>query len=215
MADGLAAAGYKTVTIDCTWIASGRGCRDTNGDLNVDTNCWPDGMKAVADYVHSKGLRMGGYSDIGAAGYGDPPHVQVGMYPNYQQDADQFAAWGWDFIKIDDHGPGDFYAACHAIVNNASRRPIVLSLSTPQVDRLQFGNRIANSYRVDNDITFKMGEGNWDSIIREFDTDQGSMVRSGARALERSRHAVHRVERHQRRGRPLAIQHVVHPRRAA
>lgn len=49
---------------------------------------------------------------------------------------------------------------------------MVLSLSTPQVDRLQFGNRIANSYRVDNDITFKMGEGNWDSIIREFDVDQ-------------------------------------------
>lgn len=92
VADGLAAAGYKTVTIDCTWIASGRGYRDTNGDLIVDTNCWPNGMKAVADYVHSMGLRMGGYSDIGAIGYGNPPHVQVGMYPNYQQDADQFAA---------------------------------------------------------------------------------------------------------------------------
>jgi alpha-galactosidase len=172
VADGLAAAGFKTVTIDCTWIASGRGYRETNGDLIVDTNSWPNGMKAVADYVHAMGLRMGGYSDIGPVGYGNPPHVQVGMYPYYQQDADQFAAWGWDFIKIDDHGPGDFYAACQAIANNASGRSIVLSLSTPQVDRLQFGNRIANSYRVGNDITFNMGQAAWPSTLVEFDLDE-------------------------------------------
>jgi alpha-galactosidase len=170
VSEGLAAAGYKTVTIDCTWIASGRGYRDTNGDLIVDTNRWPDGMRAVADYVHSLGLRMGGYSDIGASGYGSP--AQIGMYANYQHDADQFAVWGWDFIKIDDHGPGDFYAACNAIANNASGRPIVLSLSTPQVDGLQFATRIANSFRVNNDIAGLNGSVSWSSILLEFDTAQ-------------------------------------------
>ena len=170
VAEGLAAAGYKIVTIDCTWIASGRGYRNTNGDLIVDSSRWPDGMKAVADYVHSEGLLMGGYSDIGASGYGSP--AQIGLYAYYQHDADQFASWGWDFIKIDDHGAGDFYAACNAILNNSSNRPITLSLSTPQVDGLQFATRTANSFRVNNDISGLSGSVSWSSILLEFDTAQ-------------------------------------------
>jgi hypothetical protein len=168
--NGLAAAGYKIETIDCTWIASGRGSRNANGNLIVDSTRWPGGMKAVADYVHAKGLLMGGYSDIGASGYGSP--AQIGGFGYYQQDADQFATWGWDFIKIDDHGPGDFYAAAHAIANNDSGRPIVISFSTPQVDRMFFASRIANSFRVNNDIAGLSGSVAWSSILWEFDTAQ-------------------------------------------
>ena len=77
--NGLAAAGYKYEVIDGSWIAAGRGYRNsTNGDLIVTNTYWPSGMKAVADYVHSKGLYMGGYSDIGSPGYGNP--AQIGMY---------------------------------------------------------------------------------------------------------------------------------------
>lgn len=168
--NGLAAAGYKIETIDCSWIASGRGSRDANGNLIVSSTRWPDGMKAVADYVHSKGLLMGGYTDIGASGYGSP--AQIGGFGYYQQDADQFANWGWDFIKIDDHGPGDFYAAAHAIANNDSGRPMVISFSTPQVDRMFFASRIANSWRVANDISGLSGSVSWSSILTEFDTAQ-------------------------------------------
>jgi alpha-galactosidase len=168
--NGLAAAGYKIETIDCTWIASGRGSRDANGNLIVNSTRWPSGMKAVADYVHAKGLFMGGYTDIGASGYGSP--AQIGGFSYYQQDADQFAAWGWDFIKIDDHGSGDFYAAARAIANNDSGRPIVISFSTPQVDRMFFGSRIANSWRVANDISGLSGSVAWSSILSEFDTAQ-------------------------------------------
>jgi hypothetical protein len=169
--NGLAAAGYKYEVIDGSWIATGRGYRNsTTGDLMVTNTYWPSGMKAVADYVHADGLLMGGYSDIGSPGYGSP--AQIGMYACYQHDADQFASWGWDFIKIDDHGPGDFYAACSAIANNSSGRPMVLSLSTPQVDGVQFAPRIANSYRVANDISFTMGAVTWSSILVEFDAAQ-------------------------------------------
>jgi hypothetical protein len=170
VADGLAAAGYKIVTIDCTWIAAGRGYRDAGGNLIVDPTRWPDGMKFVADYVHNQGLLMGGYSDIGTNGWGSPS--QIGMNGYYQADANQFAAWTWDFIKIDDHGPGDFYSAASAIVNNASNRPIILSLSTPQTDGLEFAPRIANSFRVNNDIASVNGSVTWSSILWEFDTAQ-------------------------------------------
>jgi len=69
--NGLGAAGYKYVNIDGTWIATpGRGSRDASGHLLPETNSyWPHGMKYVSDYVHAKGLLMGGYSDIGAIGY--------------------------------------------------------------------------------------------------------------------------------------------------
>lgn len=168
--NGLVNAGYKYVVIDCSWIASGRGSRDVNGNLIPDATRWPLGMQAVANYVHSKGLLMGGYSDIGASGYGSP--AQIGGFKFYQQDADQYAAWGWDFIKIDDHGPGDFYAAAYGIANNASGRPIALSLSTPQVDGLQFASRIANSFRVNNDIAGVFASVSWSGITTEFDSDE-------------------------------------------
>jgi alpha-galactosidase len=168
--NGLAAAGYKYVVIDCSWISPNRGSRDANGNLIVDPTRWPDGMKGVADYVHSKGLLMGGYTDIGALGYGSP--AQIGSFAYYQQDADQFANWGWDFIKIDDHGPGDFYAAAYAMTHNSSGRPIVVSFSTPQVDRLLFAPRIANSWRVANDISFTFGSVTWGGILTEFNVDE-------------------------------------------
>jgi len=168
--NGLAAAGYRYVVMDCAWIANGRGFRDTNGNLIVDSSRWPDGMKAVADYVHADGLLMGGYTDIGPLGYGTP--AQIGSFGYYQQDADQFANWGWDFIKIDDHGPGDFYAAAYAMTHNLSGRPMAVNFSTPQVDRLQFATRIANSWRVHNDISFTFGTVSWGGILTEFETDE-------------------------------------------
>jgi hypothetical protein len=168
--NGLAAAGYTIETIDCTWIASGRGARDANGNLIVNATRWPSGMKVVADYVHAKGLLMGGYTDIGVSGYGSP--AQIGSFGYYQQDADQFATWGWDFIKIDDHGPGDFYAAARAIANNDSGRPMVISFSTPQVDRMFFASRLANSWRVHDDISGLSGSVTWSSILTEFDAAQ-------------------------------------------
>lgn len=180
VSSGLAAAGYKYVVIDCTWIAQNNGSRDGSGNLIVDPVRWPHGMKYVSDYVHSKGLLMGGYTDIGTVGYGGPS--QIGSYGYYQQDANQFAAWEWDFIKIDDHGPGDFAAIATAIHNNASHRPIVVSLCTPTCDGAKFATRIGNSFRVRGDIAFAFGHALWDTgpdsgltapgILGEFETAQ-------------------------------------------
>lgn len=172
--NGLGAAGYKIVNIDGTWIATpGRGSRDASGHLIPETNSyWPHGMKYVSDYVHAKGLLMGGYTDIGTLGYAIT-NSQIGMFGYYQQDADQFAAWEWDYVKIDDHGPGDFYAAAYAVANNAAGRPMAISLSCPQTDAVKFGPRIANSYRVSTDISLIYnGSVAWSSILREFDVDQ-------------------------------------------
>jgi alpha-galactosidase len=94
---------------------------------------------------------------------------EVGAFGYEQTDADQFARWGWDYIKVDDHGPGNFYSIARAIVNNSSGRPVVLSLSTPHTFPYEFAPRIANLWRVGQDITLRIGYVAWKDILREFD----------------------------------------------
>jgi hypothetical protein len=67
VSSGMAAAGYKYVNIDEGWWL---GTRDSGGNITVDTAKWPGGMKAIADYIHSKGLKAGIYTDAGKNGCG-------------------------------------------------------------------------------------------------------------------------------------------------
>lgn len=115
-ADGLAALNanlatgnkYQYVNIDEGWWTSRK--RDANGDfiLNVDmngnpTNQWPGGMKAMADYIHGKGLKAGIYIDSGPQGCGNTngTHFVGSDYAHYDHDFLQFAQWGYDFVKVD------------------------------------------------------------------------------------------------------------------
>lgn len=87
-------AGYEYVVIDDCWSLKQR---DDNGYLVPDPEKFPNGMKAVADYVHSLGLKFGIYSCAGThtcAGY-------PGSFEHEFQDAETFAAWGVDFLKYD------------------------------------------------------------------------------------------------------------------
>lgn len=91
---GLKDAGYEYVVIDDCWSLRQR---DKNGCLVPDPEKFPNGMKAVADYVHSKGLKFGMYSCDGThtcAGY-------PGSFEHEFQDAETFAAWGVDYLKYD------------------------------------------------------------------------------------------------------------------
>ena len=67
VAAGLPAAGYKYINIDEGWW---QGTRDSAGNITVDTGEWPGGMNAIADYIHSKGLKAGIYTDAGKDGCG-------------------------------------------------------------------------------------------------------------------------------------------------
>lgn len=91
---GLSALGYEYLVIDDCWALKER---DKNGRLVADPQKFPHGMKAVADYVHSKGLKFGMYS---CAGY-----LTCAAYPGSFEyefiDAKTFAEWGVDFLKYD------------------------------------------------------------------------------------------------------------------
>ncbi len=90
---GMARAGYTYLFIDDGW----QGGRDSLGNLLADPVKFPSGMKALADHLHARGLKLGIYSDaapLTCAGY-------AGSLGFEEKDARTFAAWGIDFLKYD------------------------------------------------------------------------------------------------------------------
>jgi alpha-galactosidase len=98
VANGMRDAGYQYVNIDDCWALP---ARDADGNLVPDPAKFPDGIKAVADYVHADGLKLGIYNDSGihtcSRSHGFP-----GSLGYEYQDALQFAKWGVDYLKDDD-----------------------------------------------------------------------------------------------------------------
>jgi alpha-galactosidase len=126
VSSGMLDAGYIFVNIDDTW----QGLRDPNGIITTNKR-FPD-MKALADYVHSKGLKIGTYSSPGpktCANY-------EGSFGHEEQDAKQYAAWGFDYLKYDWCSASGIYQQDdeHAVYQKmgdalaATGRPIVFSL---------------------------------------------------------------------------------------
>jgi alpha-galactosidase len=126
VSSGLRDAGYIYLNIDDTW----EGDRDANGVIHSN-NKFPD-MKALADYVHSRGLKFGIYSGPGpytCAGY-------EGSYAHEAQDAKTYAGWGVDYLKYDWCSASNLYpdSAMRAVYQKmaealrATNRPIVFSL---------------------------------------------------------------------------------------
>ena len=90
---GMKDAGYQYVVIDDCWQVS----RDANANIVTDAQRFPQGIKALADYVHSLGLKFGIYSDAGTKTCAGRP----GGLGHEYQDAVMYASWGVDYLKYD------------------------------------------------------------------------------------------------------------------
>src|ERR1700758_854001 len=121
---GMKDAGYQYVVIDDCWQVS----RDAAGNIVPDPKTFPDGIKPVADYVHSLGLKFGIYSDAGSQTCAGRP----GGLGHEYQDAIKYAAWGVDYLKYDwCHTTTQDAKSAYANIRNAldaAERPIVLSI---------------------------------------------------------------------------------------
>ncbi len=93
VSSGMQAAGYQYVNLDDCWQVS----RDSAGNIVADPARFPSGIKALADYVHAKGLKLGVYTDAGTATCAGRP----GTLNHEQQDARTYASWGVDYVKED------------------------------------------------------------------------------------------------------------------
>ena len=123
--NGMKAAGYQYVNIDDTWEAMQR---DAEGNILTDPTRFPSGIKALADYVHSKGLKLGIYSDAGTKTCAGRP----GSLNHEEQDAKSYASWGVDYLKYDWCNTQGLQApAAYKKMSDALRatgRPILFSL---------------------------------------------------------------------------------------
>ncbi len=124
VATGMRDAGYQYVVIDDCWQVS----RAADGTIVADPQRFPSGIKALADYVHAKGLKFGIYSDAGTLTCQKRP----GSKDHEQQDAKTYASWGVDYLKYDwCHSEGQDTRDAYQRMSQALRasgRPIVFSI---------------------------------------------------------------------------------------
>ncbi|NRF42013.1 glycoside hydrolase family 27 protein [Pedobacter foliorum] len=164
-------AGYNFVNIDDGFF----GGRNANGDLLTHPGRFPSGMKALADYIHSKGLKAGIYSDAGsntcASVYdNDTMGVGSGLYGHDEQDLNlMLKTWGYDFIKVDWCG-GERLGLSEEVryTQIADRIRAINSNVLFNICRWQFPGKwaikIADSWRISGDIGNEFG-----SILRIID----------------------------------------------
>ncbi len=124
VASGMKEAGYQYIVIDDCWQVG----RDDKGNILADTKNFPNGIKSLADYIHSKGLKLGIYSCAGSLTCQGKPGSR-----GYQfQDARQYAKWGVDYLKYDwCSNEGQNAEAAYRTMSDALKacgRPIVFSI---------------------------------------------------------------------------------------
>ena len=150
VSSGMQAAGYQYVNIDDCWQVS----RDARGNIVADPQHFPSGIKALADYVHSKGLKLGVYTDAGRLTCQKRP----GSYEHEAQDVNTYAAWGVDYVKIDwcyaeGLDPEVQYAKFRDALAKAAR-PIVFSICNWGVKApWSWGPSTGNLWRTTGDIS--------------------------------------------------------------
>ncbi len=172
VARGLKDAGYQYVNIDDCWALPQR---DDAGNLVPDPVRFPNGIKAVADYVHGKGLKFGIYTSAGTRtcnALGFP-----GAIGHEQQDANLFASWGVDYLKYDNCGDHlgqsaqDRYTRMRDALR-ATGRPILFSICEwGQNAPWNWAQPVGNSWRTTGDIS-----DNWGSMLGIFKANVGLAV---------------------------------------
>ncbi|MFF5232652.1 glycoside hydrolase family 27 protein [Dactylosporangium sp. NPDC000521] len=168
VSSGMRDLGYKYVVVDDCWMNS---TRDSQGNLQANASRFPNGMKALGDYLHSRGLLFGIYQaplDKTCAQYFGSYPGATGSQGHEAQDARQFAAWGVDYLKYDWCSPSGtiseqvttFAKMRDALA--ATGRPIVYSINPNSIHAKTGPQRnwgdVANLWRTTEDIT-----NTWDS----------------------------------------------------
>ena len=145
--NGMKAAGYQFINIDDCWQVA----RDGNGVIVADPVRFPNGIKGLADYVHSRGLKLGVYSDHGL----ETCQGRPGSYGYEYLDANTYASWGVDYLKFDACAlpPGDVPQLDYARMADAlmkSGRPITYSICAWEF--LSWMAESGNLWRTGGDI---------------------------------------------------------------
>jgi alpha-galactosidase len=174
VSSGMRDAGYKFVVIDDCWQVS----RDPSGTIVADPQRFPHGIKVLADYVHSKGLKFGIYTDAGTKTCQGRP----GTLGFEERDAKTYASWGVDYVKEDWCNADGLDARAQyrkfRSALDATGRPIVLSICEWGVNQpWDWAPAVGNLWRTTDDI----GD-NWASMLSNLDqsAQHSAVARPGA-----------------------------------
>lgn len=146
---GLVDAGYVYLNLDDGW----HGERDAQGFVHEDSKKFPSGMKALADYLHSKGMKLGIYSDAGT----NTCACYTGSLGHEYQDAFTYAQWGVDYLKYDwcytsNINPKGAYALMRDALRWAGR-PIFFSMCEWGSSKpWEWAAEVGHSWRTTGDI---------------------------------------------------------------
>jgi len=161
VSSGMRDAGYKYIVIDDCWQVA----RDSGGTLVADPQRFRHGIKALADYVHAKGLLFGIYTDAGT----NTCQGRPGTLGHEDQDARTFASWGVDYVKEDwchaQHldAPTQYKKFREAL--DRTGRPIVLSICEWGSNQpWEWAPRVGNLWRTTDDIADR-----WASMLDNLD----------------------------------------------
>jgi alpha-galactosidase len=160
VSSGMKDAGYEYVVIDDCWQVS----RDENGQIVADKDRFPRGIKYLADYIHSKGLKFGIYSCAGTLTCAGRPAGRGHEY----QDALTYARWGVDYLKYDWCNTGTQEPkASYTIMRDGlytAKRPIVFSICEWGSNKpWEWAGQIGHLWRTTGDIS-----DSWNSMIEIF-----------------------------------------------
>ncbi len=160
--NGMKEAGYTYIVLDDCW----EGGRDSLGFIHPDPKRFPSGMKALADYIHSKGLKFGIHSCAGNKSCAGYPSSRGHEY----QDAISYAAWGVDYLKYDwCNTEGLSAVGAYTTMRDAlfaAKRPIVFSLCEwGNSNPWEWGKDVGHLWRTTGDITdcfdCELNHGTW------------------------------------------------------
>ncbi|GAA5029987.1 hypothetical protein GCM10011506_18690 [Marivirga lumbricoides] len=176
VSSGMKDAGYEYIIIDDCW----HGERDEKGFISANKERFPSGMKALVDYVHSKGLKFGIYSDAGWQTCGGKP----GSRGREFQDAQTYAKWGVDYLKYDWCNTEGLKAeGAYLTMRDAlyeAGRPIVLSICEwGQNKPWKWAEDVGHLWRTTGDIyncwDCEEDHGTWSSfgVLRILDMQEG------------------------------------------
>ena len=176
---GLSDLGYKHINIDgcACLIDNNTWVRNETGYLSADPLYFPDGVKQVTDYLHSKGLFYGHYTNAGTSSCG---HDLNSSEYFIQQDIDLFASWGIDMLKVDDcyveGNDTEVIFKFRDIMNSTGRRMVFSDCRNQCMNDAGHGRtnwqpwcvNLTNSWRISTDIN-----PGWNSMIHNLECGIG------------------------------------------
>jgi len=171
VSSGLRDLGYRYVLIqEC--LTSGRAA---DGSLIVDAKRFPHGMKALVDYVHSRGLKAGTYTDVGEFTCAGKPYV--GSYRHEDQDAATFAGWGMDFVEMDYcNRPHEatgraIYERMAEAIRKTGRPMLFYICSWGNESPWTWAQGTAQLWRTDSDLSSEKNLAQWENVVKNFESN--------------------------------------------